>query len=140
MLKSAIEPFYQSLFNYVVKKDGYSKLVSLYTGFLLFVIFFTFVLGTVVTIINLLFDDILTHSNSNKGVNFLIVASLGLLNHLFLFHVLKLQKESSLDDHLFKIEPRQYKRNLRIILSAIVSFFVVMTIYITVKFIEESGN
>lgn len=139
MFKSAIEPLYQTLFNYFVKKDGYNSIVPFFTGFALFATFI-FALGSLALLINLFFNNVLISKYSNKGIILFGIIVFAILNHLFLFNILKLEKEGDFDDHLFRIEPKQYKRNLRIIFSPIFSFFVISIISLTIQSLQELEN
>ena len=138
MIKHVIEQFYQTMFNYFVKKDGYSSL-SHYLASLSVMMIYIFIIADAFAIGNLIRPGLIGFSTAPKGAVFLIIIIISLLNYVFLFHILKMEKEGDQDNRQFVIDEVQYKKTLKAFIIIGISFFVLEGFVIFRQFIEENA-
>lgn len=111
MIKRLLEPIYQTLFNYFVKKDGYSKVSHVFIS-LCMLILLLFVVADVLFLLSIIADNKITFKQ-NKGTNYLLIIILGAMNYVFLFHLVKIEKEGDGDQQMFPLDPTKSKKILR---------------------------
>jgi hypothetical protein len=136
MVRSTIKLSYQTMFNYFVQKDGYTRLTHYLASFYI-LITFIFLIGDLFHIANLIHPSLIGFSAPKKSVSFLMIIIISLLNYLLFFQILKLEKEGEPHDHLFIIYKVQYKRTLKAIIAIAISFFVLTGLVILRQFLEE---
>lgn len=138
MIKRLIEQFYQTMFNYFVKKDGYCS-VTHYLASISIMMIYIFLIADTFAIANIIRPGLIGFSTAKKGAAFIIIIIISLLNYLFLFQILKLEKEGDQDNRLFVIDEVQYKKTLKATWLIFISFFVLECFVILRQFLEENG-
>lgn len=139
MIKNVIEQFYQTMFNYFVKKHGYST-ISHYLASLSVMMIYVFLIADIFAIANIIRPGLIGFSTAPKGEVFIIIVIISLLNYLFLFQALKLEKEGDQENRLFVIDEVHYKKTLKLFLLIGISFFVLEAVVIFRQFLEENAK
>ena len=138
MIKRLIEKFYQTMFNYFVKKDGYSSITH-YLASMMIMLICIFFVADAFAIANIIRPRFIGFSTAPKGKVFLVLVIMSILNYLFLFQILRLKKEGDQDKHLFLINEVQYKKTLKATWFIFISFFVLECFVLLRLFLEENG-
>ncbi len=133
---SIIKLLYYTLFNYTIKKDGYSVVTHIAASFFLLVLLVC-AIADFLLILNIIVDNLFGFSHVRKGGIIFIIALGGVLNYLFIFNVLKFEKIGDRDDHLFTLEPKKYKLAQVIIITILVSLCILLVIDILQQYINE---
>jgi hypothetical protein len=136
MFKSVIEQLYRTIFNFFVKKDGYSPLIPFLTSICILGLF-ALMVGCVYLLIDLFYRNALSLPHGARFKVALIFFLFSILNYIFLFSFLKIEKKGDHEDHIFKMDSVKYQKTLRIVLIIILTFFAITAIYIGRRFIDE---
>jgi len=130
-----IQLLYSRVFNHYVKTDGYHRIVHFAASISLLVLLM-FLIADLFLILNIIFDGLIGFRFPKPIVFFAILIG-SVLNHLFMFNVLKLEKKGNTDDHLFPLDSKEKKRANIIIFTILLCFFVLVAIDIRQQEINE---
>jgi|GEM_PF-5113526 len=89
MIKHVIKQFYQTMSSHFVKRSGYSTL-SHYLASITLMMSFVFLIADTFAIANLICPGLLVFSTATKGLVFIVIIIISLLNYLFLFRIFKI--------------------------------------------------
>ncbi len=131
MIKRKLANLYKVMFNYYVKKDGYSStshiLPSLMVGLTIMFLFLS-VMGLISLITG---QSFLYHAENGKGLVSIFIAIYFLLIYIMLFYGFKVDKHGSEENHLFFINENTYSRVwLFFFVNTVISFvFIFLAVF-----------
>jgi|GEM_PF-6434651 len=131
MNKSLVESIYQPIFNFWVKKDGFSSGTTPFLAALSTLAVFFFGVGDVLFLINIFFDDPIRFP-VNQGTLWLSLIFVSFVNYYLFFHIFKIEKSGKSSDFLFELEESRYRKVLYLIAIHITIFMLLAFISISV--------
>lgn len=131
-MKKILSLLYTTLYNFYVKKNGYSTsshlIASLYTG--LVIMMFVANIAILLTIIT----KNQYYANFGKGTAMLLLILFFTLIYLLLFNFFKFSKNGNTENYLFQIEPKTYLITWTVItVNFILLFLLSLITTITLK-------
>ncbi len=131
-MRLVLESLYKSIFNYWVRKNGYTSLTptlaSICSTLVLLILFFD-----ILFLINI-FEDNIIRFNVNKGILWLSILLAVLLNHVLYFDILRIPKAGKTNDLLFEVDDRKSGRILKFVVINTIVFVVLVFTSIFVSY------
>jgi hypothetical protein len=134
-----IKLLYYTLFNFIIKKDGYSIVTHVAASFFLLVLLLC-AAADILLILNIIVDNLIGFSHLRKGVIMFVIFSGGLLNYLLVFNILKFEKIGDAHNRMFTLEPKKYELARVIIITILVSLCILLVIDILQQYHNEQRS
>jgi len=130
-----VQLIYRTIFNFYVKQDGYSKMHPFAATMSLLAVLCCLVVD-VILILRIIFDASIGFHIPKAILYFGILIGCAIF-YYFLFYILKWEKEGDTDDHLFPLEPKEFRKGITIILAIVLGACVLAAIDIIQQQINE---